>query len=82
MPRANEKDSWRLSPQERLEDKKLFVHNLGELLSQTRAEVIGCELDDNGIATITYLGGGRHIVNTEGTDYMGILLDVASSAYG
>lgn len=37
-----------------LEDRRLFVHNLGVLLSQTRECVIGCTLDDHEIVHVAF----------------------------
>lgn len=63
--RASETAAMFMTNEKALEDRKLFVHNLGELLSQTREGVISCELDDNEIVTITYKGGGIHKMETQ-----------------
>lgn len=52
--RASETAAMFMTNEKALEDRKLFVHNLGKLLSQTREGVISCELDDNEIVTITF----------------------------
>ena len=74
---ANETAAMFMPEEKALEDRKLFVHNLGELLSQTREGVISCELDDNEIVTITYKGGGIHKVNVYMDSYTAIIRDVA-----
>lgn len=58
-----------------LKDRKLFVKNLGELLSQTNQQVIGAELDDNEIVTIHFEGGDKK-VNVNMDSYLGIIKDV------
>ena len=77
--RANETAVMFMANEKALEDRKLFVHNLGELLSQTREGVISCELDDNEIVTITYKGGGTHKVNVNMDSYTAIIRDVAKA---
>lgn len=77
--RANETAAMFMPEDKALEDRKLFVHNLGELLSQTREDVISCELDDNEIVTITYKGGGTHTVNVNMDSYTAIIRDVAKA---
>ena len=58
-----------------LKDRKLFVENLGELLSQTNRQVIGAELDDNEIVTVHFEGGDKK-VNVNMDSYLGIIKDV------
>lgn len=58
-----------------LKDRKLFVENLGELLSQTNQQVIGTELDDNEIVTVHFEGGDKK-VNVNMDSYLGIIKDV------
>lgn len=77
--RASETAAMFMPTEKALEDRKLFVHNLGELLSQTREDVISCELDDNEIVTITYKGGGTHKVNVYMDSYTAIIRDVAKA---
>lgn len=60
-----------------LADRKLFVHNLGELLTQTRDGLVSCELDDDDIVTLTYKGGGTRQVNVHMDSYAAIVRDVA-----
>ena len=58
-----------------LKDRKLFVENLGELLSQTNRQVISAELDDNEIVTVHFEGGDKK-VNVNMDSYLGIIKDV------
>lgn len=78
--KANETMAMFISKEEALNDRKLFVHNLGELLAQTREQVISCELDDHEIVTITYKGGGTHKVNVNMDSYTAIIIDVAKKS--
>ena len=58
------------------EDRKLFVHNLGLLLSQTREGIKSCELDDDEIVTVNYRSGYKLKVNVNMDSYMAIVRDV------
>ena len=78
--KANETMAMFMNGKEALNDRKLFVHNLGELLAQTREQVISCELDDHEIVTITYKGGGTHMVNVNMDSYTAIFIDVAKKS--
>lgn len=60
-----------------LRDRKLFVHNLGELLGQTREGIKSCELDDNEIVTIKFNDGAQRKVNVACDSYMAIITDIA-----
>jgi hypothetical protein len=63
-----------------IEDAKLFVHNLGELLSQTREGIKSCELSDKGIVIITYKRTeNKKEVNVSGDSYMAIIKEVVKS---
>ena len=77
--RASETAAMFMPTEKALEDGKLFVHNLGELLAQTREQVISCELDDNEIVTITFIGGGTRRVNVNMDSYTAIIRDVAKA---
>ena len=77
--KANETMAMFISKEEALNDRKLFVHNLGELFQQTRDGVISMELDDNEIVTITYRGGSTHKVNVNMASYTAIVRDVAKN---
>ena len=62
------------------EDRCLFVRNLGWLLSQTRNNIISCELDMDNIVTVTYQGGNTKKINVRMDSYMAIIRDVAKQA--
>ncbi len=76
MELASETRAMYAEPSEAKADRKLFVHNLGEVIKQTRDSVIAVELDDNDIVTITYKGGGTHTVNVSMDSYAAIIVDV------
>lgn len=76
MTKANETYACYKSPEEAIEDRKLFVRNLGELLSQTREEVVGCELNDDDIVTVTFRGGHTKLANVRMDSYAAIIIDV------
>ena len=60
-----------------IEDRKLFVHNLGELLSQTREGIISCSLSDDGnTVTVTSRNGATLNVNVHMDSYFAIIKDV------
>ena len=74
---ASETMAMFMNEKDALEDRKLFVHNLGEVLRQTREGIISAELDDNEVVTITYEGGGTHQVNVNMDSYAAIIKDVS-----
>ena len=74
---ANELHAAFMSNEDAMEDRKKFVRNLGYLMSQTRCGIIGAELDDNEIVTITYKGGGTREINVHMDSYAAIIRDVA-----
>ena len=74
---ASETDSILMYEEEALNDRKLFVHNLGVLLSQTREGIVGTELDDNEIVTIKFISGHEILVNVNMDSYLAIIRDVA-----
>ena len=59
-----------------LKDRKLFVHNLGVLLSQTRESVAGCALDDHEYVHIQFKNGYERKVCVECDSYIAIARDV------
>lgn len=63
-----------------LKDRKLFVENLGDLLSQTNMQVISAELDDNEIVTV-HLDGGDIKANVNMDSYMSIIIDVVRAIF-
>lgn len=79
MKKANESAVMFATDEEDREDRKLFVKNLGWLLSQTRDGVEYCELGDDEIVTIYYKGGGTHKVNVHLDSYAAIVYDVAKN---
>lgn len=66
--------------EEALEDRKLFVKNLGILLSQTREGIDRCELSDNDIVTVYYRSGISIEVNVHMDSYAAIIKDVMKQA--
>lgn len=79
MQRASESAMMFAPDNIAFEDRKLFVKNLGWLLAQTREQVVGCELDDNEIVTITFIGGGTRKVNVNLDSYTAIVRDVSKA---
>lgn len=81
MERANESMAMLMDEQDATHDREIFVHNLGELLSQTRDGVVSCELIDAEKPTehvlVTYKGGGTRKINTYMDSYAAIVRDVA-----
>ena len=75
--RADEGAMMFASDEENFRDRKVFVRNLGWLLSQTRDGVTGCELNNDDTVTIFYRGGGTHSVNVAHDSYGAIIRDVA-----
>lgn len=76
---ANETQAMFVSDDLALKDRKQFVHNLGELLSQTRESIVGAELDDNEIVTVTYTNGHTVAVNVNMDSYLAIVRDVTKN---
>lgn len=79
--RANESMAMLMDEQDAIHDREKFVWNLGWLLSQTRDNVVGCELIDAEKDTehvlVTYKGGGTRKINTRLDSYAAIVRDVA-----
>lgn len=82
MKRANETAAAYLNDQDAIRDRKLFVLNLGWLLSQTRDGVVSCELIDAEKPTehvvVTYRNGYTKKIGTYVDSYAAIIRDVAS----
>lgn len=82
MTRANEAAAAYLNDQDAIRDRKLFVLNLGWLLSQTRDGVVSCELIDAEKPTehvvVTYRNGYTKKIGTYVDSYAAIVRDVAS----
>ena len=79
--RANESMAMFMDEQDAIHDREIFVHNLGELLSQTRDGVVGCELIDAEKPTehvvVTYRNGYTKKIGTYMDSYAAIVRDVA-----
>ena len=82
MERANESMAMLMDEQDAIHDREIFVHNLGELLSQTRDGVVSCELVDAEKPTehvvVTYRNGYTKKIGTHMDSYAAIVRDVAS----
>lgn len=80
--RANESMAMFMDEQDAIYDREIFVHNLGELLSQTRDSVVSCELIDAEKDTehvlVTYRNGYTKKIGTHMDSYAAIIRDVAS----
>ena len=62
------------------DDRRLFVRNLGWLLSQTRCGVVSCELygdQDREYVIARYDHGGKREINVTADSYLAIVRDVA-----
>lgn len=83
MKKASEKlQSFLISQGDREEatkQKEMFVENLGELLSQTREDIISCELVDPEHVVIHYKDGETQRVNVAGDSYTAIVKDVVNA---
>lgn len=74
---VSETKAWNMDEVDALVDREGFVHNLGMLLSQTREDVVKCELIDKGdTVVITFKGGGTRTVNVHADSYAAIIRDV------
>lgn len=76
MATANEAYVGFMSKEDSFKDRQLFVHNLGELLTQTREQVVSAELGTNEIVTVTFKGGYTKEVNVNMDSYSAIIRDV------
>ena len=62
------------------DDRRLFVRNLGWLLSQTRCDVVSCELygdQDREYVIALYDHGGKREIDVTADSYLAIIRDVA-----
>ena len=74
---VSETKAWDMDEEDALVDREAFVHNLGVLLTQTREDVVKCELIDKGdTVVITFKGGGTRTVNVHADSYAAIIRDV------
>jgi len=63
-----------------LADRKLFVNNLGVLLSQTREDILSMRLDDHDIVSIFYKNSDYvDHVNVHMDSYMAIVRDITKN---
>ena len=72
---ANEAQAERM----RDDDRRLFVRNLGWLLSQTRCGVVSCELygdQDREYVIARYDHGGKREIDVTADSYLAIIKDV------
>ena len=80
--RANENMAMFMDEPDAIHDREIFVHNLGELLSQTRDGVVSCELINaekvSEHVLVTYRGGGTRRIGTHMDSYAAIIRDVAN----
>lgn len=74
--KASEVNAAFMSPKSALIDRKLFVSNLGDLLSQTRERIVSAHLDDNEIVHVVGKGGQELKVNVSMDSYFAIIKDV------
>ena len=79
MIKANEVSAAFMPNDAALSDRKLFVQNLGELLSQTREGILGASLSDDEFVTITFKYGDPIRVNVNMDSYFAIIKDVVKA---
>ena len=81
MTRANETAAAFMNEEDAIRDREQFVRNLGDLLSQTRDGVLGCDLinaeQPDEFVLVTYKGGGLRNIGTYMDSYAAIVRDVA-----
>lgn len=75
---ANEVKAMFMNDEDALNDRKLFVHNLGVLLAQTREGIVGAELDDNELVTVSCKDGYKVIINVNYDSYLAIIRDICN----
>ena len=79
MCKANEVAAEYIPRDFALEDRKLFVQNLGELLSQTREGILATRLNNDESVTIISKRGDPIRVNVNIDSYFAILKDVVKA---
>lgn len=79
MKPASETKAMYMAADPALADRKLFVENLGWLLTQTREGVVKAFLDDSEIVHVVFRGGSERLVNVTWDSYMAIIRDVANA---
>lgn len=75
---ANEDESFLVSSEAAKKDKKIFIRNLGLLLSQSREGVLGAELIDEDTVLLTFKSGYSKRVNIRADSYIAIISDVVT----
>ena len=76
MKLADENGVMFADDEESLADRKLFVHNFGIMLSQTREQIVSAGLDDNEIVTVRFGNGYEKYVNVNMDSYSAIMRDI------
>ena len=76
---ANEVKAMFMNDEDALNDRKLFVRNLGALLAQTREDIVGAELEDHELVAVKYNCGHEVIVNVNHDSYLAIIRDVCKA---
>ena len=76
---ANEVKAMYMNDEDALNDRRLFVRNLGALLAQTREGIVGAELGDHELVTVKYNCGHEVIVNVNHDSYLAIIRDVCKA---
>ena len=75
MPDVSETAARFMKDEAALRDRATFVHNLGVLLSQTREQVLSCQLVNEEVV-IEFKGGATKNVNVQHDSYLAIIRDV------
>lgn len=79
MKPASETKAMYVDVDQALADRKLFVENLGWLLTQTREGVVKAYLDDKEIVHVVFRCGQERKVNVALNSYMAIIREVANA---
>ncbi|MBQ2918816.1 MAG: hypothetical protein IJE61_06300 [Bacteroidales bacterium] len=79
MVKANEVSAAFMPKDSALADRKLFVQNLGELLSQTREGILAARLDNDEFVTVIFKRGDPIRVNVNMDSYFAIIKDVVKA---
>lgn len=74
--RANESKLGKMSPEQLWNDRRQFVRNLGDLLEQTRENIIGADLNDDETVSVFYSNGHVEHICVAMDSYMAIIRDV------
>ena len=75
---ANEVKAMFMNDEDALNDRRIFVRNLGMLLAQTREGIVGAELDDNELVTVSCNDGYKVIISVNHDSYLAIIRDVCN----